>query len=158
MNSDITISLWVKPERFASSDTFFSKYGDNWGVQQYGDNLGNWRWGDLHQITFENATLGKSDISLIENLFNRGPYPVNGSDSVVQKTCWSVNKPYTVYCIPALRQVVDLGDLSNTQMVHSVGQSGHPMSPHYDDFIDLWRNFLYHPSNWLRSEKVRFLP
>jgi hypothetical protein len=26
------------------------------------------------------------------------------------------------------------------------------MNDHYDDFIDLWRLFEYHPSNWNRAE------
>jgi penicillin amidase len=122
------------------------------GIEQFGETLDDWRWGDLHTIYFQNATLGKSGIGVIEDIFNRGPYPVNGSESVVQKTCWSVNQPYEVFCIPALRQVIDLGNLSNSLMIHSVGQSGHPLNAHYDDFIDMWRNFEYHPSNWLRSE------
>jgi penicillin amidase len=122
------------------------------GVEQLGDDLDKWRWGDLHTIYFQHATLGKSGISLIENIFNRGPFPTNGSESVVNKTCWSVNETYAVFCIPALRQVIDLGTLSNSLMIHSVGQSGHPMDSHYDDFIELWRTFQYHPSNWLRTD------
>lgn len=122
------------------------------GVKVYGADLDRWQWGEAHTIYFQNATLGKSGISLIENLFNRGPFPVNGSESVVQKTCWSVSESFEVYCIPALRQVIDLSNLSASQMVHSVGQSGHPMSSHYDDFIEAWRTFSYHPSNWLRSD------
>jgi penicillin amidase len=51
-----------------------------------------------------------------------------------------------------MRQVLDLGNLSNSRMIHSVGQSGHPTSPHYDDFIELWRTFQYIPTNWTRSE------
>ena len=37
-------------------------------------------------------------------------------------------------------------------MVHSFGQSGHPMSPLYDNMVEAWRTFAYHPSNWLRSQ------
>jgi penicillin amidase len=141
----------VKERRDAVLKIAFEKAYQE-GVEAYGENLGEWRWGDLHTIYFENATLGKSGISLIENLFNRGPFPVNGSTTVVQKTCWSKESDFTVYCIPALRQVVDLGDLTNTREIHSVGQSGHPASSHYDDFIELWRNFDYISSNWLRSQ------
>jgi penicillin amidase len=130
---------------------FVDAYED--GVNRFGEDFNSWQWGDLHTITFRNATLGESGISLIENIFNRGPFPTNGSESVVQKTCWSTTgENYQVVCIPALRQVIDLGDLGNSQMIHSVGQSGHPMNDHYDDFIDLWRLFEYHPSNWNRAE------
>ena len=54
--------------------------------------------------------------------------------------------------IPALRQVIDLSNLSNSRMVHNLGQSGHPMDPHYADFVDPWRLFDYHPSNWSRFD------
>jgi len=121
-------------------------------VETLGEDSNDWRWGEMHTITFRNATLGNSGISLIENIFNRGPFQTNGSESVVQKTCWSANQPYQVGCIPALRQIIDLGDLSSSRMIHSVGQSGHPMHAHYDDFIDMWRFFEYHPSNWLRTD------
>jgi len=57
-----------------------------------------------------------------------------------------------VICIPSLRQVVDLSNLSNSVTIHSVVQSGHPYSSHYDDFIELWRNLEYHPANWTREE------
>lgn len=122
------------------------------GMELFEKDLDQWRWGDLHQIYFQHATLGKSGIGFIEDIFNRGPIPVNGSETVVQKTCWSVKRNYDVSCIPALRQLIDLGNLGNSRMVHSLGQSGHPMSPLYDNLIELWRNFEYHPSNWLRSD------
>jgi penicillin G amidase len=121
------------------------------GVETFGEDLERWRWGDLHTITFRSPTLGSSGISFIDNIFNRGPYATSGSESVPQKTCWSVNSGYQVRCIPALRQVIDLGDLDNSWMIHSVGQSGHPMHRFYDHFIDMWRLFEYHPSNWARS-------
>jgi penicillin G amidase len=135
---------------FILEQAFEQAYAE--GTEQFSEDLNTWRWGDLHTITFRNATLGNSGISLIENIFNRGPFPTNGSESVVQKTCWSINSPYAVRCIPALRQVVDLSNLSNSRVIHSVGQSGHPMHPQYDNFIEDWRFFRYHPSNWTRAD------
>jgi len=122
------------------------------GVKRFGDNLDKWTWGELHTITYVNDTLGKSGIGLIENIFNRGPFPTHGSDSVINQICWTANDPYQVYCVPALRQVIDLGDLGNSLMIHAPGQSGHPMDAHYDDFIEPWRTFQYHLSNWVRAE------
>ncbi|MGB3714749.1 MAG: penicillin acylase family protein, partial [Candidatus Promineifilaceae bacterium] len=123
------------------------------GVEMMGEELDQWRWGDMHQITYRNATLGNSGIGLIEGLFNRGPFSTSGSNAdVIQKTCWDVNQSFDVGCIPALRQVIDLGDLSKSTMIHNLGQSGHPMHKHYDDFVDPWRFFEYHPSNWNRED------
>ena len=122
------------------------------GVKRFGGDFDKWRWGELHTITFQNATLGKSGIGLIENIFNRGPFPTHGSNGVINQICWSANEPYVVGLIPAMRQVIDLGDLGNSLMIHAVGQSGHPKDAHYDDFIELWRTFQYHPTNWVRAE------
>ncbi len=122
------------------------------GVKELGENLDKWQWGDLHTITFRHATLGSSGIGLIENIFNRGPFPTNGSESVPQKTCWRSSAPFTVSCIPAMRQVIDLGNLSGSWMIQSTGQSGHPVSSQYDDLMNTWRMLDYHPTNWARSE------
>jgi penicillin amidase len=122
------------------------------GVERFGEDIDRWRWGELHTITFRNATLGESGIGLIENIFNRGPFPAHGSNDVVNQICWSAYEPYQVNCIPAMRAVIDLGDLGNSLMIHVVGQSGHPMDAHYDDFIELWRTFQYHPTNWARAK------
>jgi penicillin amidase len=121
------------------------------GVETFGENLDDWRWGDLHTMTFVNASLGRSGISLIEDIFNRGPVPVSGSEAVPNKTGWSTGDPYETSSVPALRHLVDLGNLANSRMIHAVGQSGHPGHEHYDDFIDPWRFFEYHPSNWERA-------
>lgn len=117
--------------------------------EEQGSDVSEWAWGDVHQITFRNATLGSSGIGIIEDIFNRGPYPTNGSESVPQKTCWDADRrnPATD-CIPALRTLVDLGDLDNSRHTHSVGQSGHPYHPQYDHFIEEWRTLQYHAANW----------
>ncbi len=121
------------------------------GVDRFGSNLDKWAWGKLHTILFRHATLGSSGIAFIENIFNRGPFPVHGSEAVVDKIGWDASSPYAADSIPALRQVIDLGNLDNSQMVQSFGQSGHPYDPHYGDFIEAWRTFQYYPSNWSRA-------
>jgi penicillin amidase len=131
------------------AQAFSAAYAE--GVETLGGDMDKWRWGDLHTVTFRNASLGRSGIGLIENLFNRGPYPTSGSESVPQKTGWAGGGSYEVNSIPALRQVLDLGDLDNSRLIFSVGQSGHPRSDHYDDLIELWRTMQYHPSNWSRA-------
>jgi len=122
------------------------------GTQELlGADMDNWRWGDLHTMTFTNPTLGSTGISLIDDIFNRGPVSVHGSEAVPNKTGWNIRNPYITSSVPSLRQLLDLSDLGNSRMIQAVGQSGHPGNPHYDDFIDPWRFFEYHPSNWERA-------
>lgn len=95
-------------------------------------------WGKLHVATFRNQTLGKSGVSLIEDLFNRGPFPVSGGKSVVDATGWSVGKGFGVDWLPSEREVVDLSNLDASLAVHTTGESGHAFAKHYDDMIPLW--------------------
>ena len=38
---------------------------------------------------------------------------------------------------PIYRQVIDLANLDNSRYIQSTGQSGHLLSPHYDDLLPL---------------------
>jgi penicillin amidase len=108
-------------------------------------------WGDLHTATFENQSLGQSGIGLIERIFNRGPFPVDGGSSIVNATGWSARNPAIVGSVPSMRQVIDLSDFQNSVAVHTTGQSGHPFHRHYDDMISLWQNGELHPMHWERA-------
>lgn len=117
-----------------------------------GDEPAEWRWGDLHTVTFRNPTLGQSGIVLIERIFNRGPYPVSGSTSVVNSGNWSAHEPYEVVSSPSMRMIVDLSDLGASLAVNTTGQSGHAFSRHYTDMVDMWRGVEHHPMRWERSD------
>ncbi len=117
-----------------------------------GNNMSRWRWGDLHQATFVNKSLGASGITVVERIFNRGPVEVDGTIATINNTGYSMRHPYAVRIVPSYRQIIDLGDLSNSVSMHTTGQSGHPFHRHYDDMIDPWRNVQYHPMLWERSD------
>jgi len=55
------------------------------------------------------------------------------------------NQPEVVITVPSYRQIVNLADLKTSLAGHSPGQSGHPASKHYDDFIEPWLNVQHHP-------------
>jgi penicillin amidase len=114
----------------------------------HGKDPSKWRWGDLHTATFQNQTLGKSGITPIEMLFNRGPFNTSGGPSIVNATGWNATKSFEVTSIPSLRMIVDLSDLSKSLTVHPIGQSGHAYHPNYMDMADLWRNIQYYPMLW----------
>ncbi|HLE03496.1 MAG TPA: penicillin acylase family protein, partial [Anaerolineales bacterium] len=111
-----------------------------------------WRWGDLHTATFENQSLGLSGIAPIEWIFNRGPVETDGTIATVNNTGYDPAHPFVVKTTSSYRQIVDLGDFSNSLSIHTTGQSGHPFHLHYDDMIEMWRNLQYHPMLWDRSQ------
>jgi penicillin G amidase len=83
-----------------------------------------------------------------EDLFNRGPYPAGGGESIVDATGWSINDGYETNWLPSMRMIVDLGNLNNSVTVHTTGQSGHAYSEHYADMILMWVNIKYYPMLW----------
>ncbi len=119
------------------------------GEENYGKNLEAWpTWGEAHTATFRNATLGQSGIGLIESIFNRGPFPTGGGESIVNATGWTVGLGFEVDWLPSMRMIVDLGDLRNSVTVHTTGQSGHAYHPHYIDLAPLWTDVQYYPMLW----------
>jgi penicillin G amidase len=99
-----------------------------------------WQWGKLHTVRLQNPTLGKSGIKPIENLFNRGRYQVDGGPAVVNATGFDDRQGYAVTTGPAMRMLVDLGDLDASRWVNQSGVSGHAFHRHYDDQTEVWAN------------------
>ncbi|MDX1663448.1 MAG: penicillin acylase family protein [Candidatus Promineifilaceae bacterium] len=124
-----------------------------WFEANLGGEMASWSWSRLHTATFVSEPLGKSDISLLEQLVNRGPVAVDGTSSAVNATSWAWSDPAAVQGHPSLRMIVDLSNFDQSLGIHSTGQSGHPFHEHYDDFIPLWQNGLYHPM-WFSRDAV----
>jgi penicillin G amidase len=97
-----------------------------------------WQWGKLHTVRLQNPTLGRSGVKPIEYLFNRGPYQVDGGPAVVNAMAFDDRKGYAVTAGPAMRMLIDLGDLDASRWVNQSGVSGHAFNRHYDDQTELW--------------------
>jgi len=119
---------------------------------RFGGDVDDWAWGDLHTVRFTSASLGSTGIGLIDDRFNRGPYPVAGSESVVDAVGWNADEGFEVDWLPSMRMIVDLGNLANSLTIHTTGQSGHIDHPHYDDMIPLWLDGRYASMLWSRSD------
>ncbi len=105
--------------------------------ERLGGDINTWQWGKLHTVVFPNQTLGKSGIQPIEQIFNRGPYPVAGGMGLVNAVSHNP-RTFAVNWGPSWRQVLDASNWSNSLGSHTTGQSGHTFHPHYDDMIALW--------------------
>ncbi|MGE5223013.1 MAG: penicillin acylase family protein [Omnitrophica WOR_2 bacterium] len=121
-------------------------------TQLQGKDPARWNWGDLHTLTIENQSLGKSPVALINELFNRGPFRTSGGDSIVNATGWAASNSYQVVSVPSMRMIVDLSNLSNSLAIDLTGESGHTYDPHYVDMADQWRNIQYHPMLWDQAQ------
>jgi penicillin G amidase len=47
--------------------------------------------------------------------------------------------PYDQISIPGYRQVIDLSTANDNRFLDAVGQAGHFLSVHYDDFLGDWK-------------------
>jgi penicillin amidase len=121
-------------------------------TESQGSKMETWHWGEMHTASFENQSLGQCGIGPVEALFNRGPYPVDGTLATVNQADYSLSNPYTVRTIASYRHIIDLGDLTRSISMHTTGQSGHPFHRHYADMIDAWRDVEHHPMLWERED------
>ncbi len=115
-----------------------------------GPDIKTWQYGRLHTITFQNQTLGKSGIPIIESIFNRGPFPVDGAAASVDAT--AADATMAVVSAPSWRMIVDMSNFSRSQAMHTTGQSGHTYNPHYDDMIDPWLAVRYNPLLYSKAD------
>ncbi|QPC81585.1 penicillin acylase family protein [Phototrophicus methaneseepsis] len=123
--------------------------GYNATVEQLGNDRDTWRWGTLHMTTMVSNPLGASGIDPLEDMVNAGPVETSGGSDVVNATKWSAEDgDYTVSAGPSMRMILDMDDLSNSRVMHTTGQSGHPFSGQYADMVDPWRNIEYHTMLW----------
>ncbi len=97
-----------------------------------------WQWGRIHTVTLRNQTLGQSGIRPVEALFNRGEFRVGGGPGVVNAQAYTDTLGYEVTTAPAMRMLVDLGDLDQSRWVNQSGASGHAFHRNYDDQAELW--------------------
>ncbi|MGN6699448.1 MAG: penicillin acylase family protein [Thermomicrobiales bacterium] len=125
---------------------------DAWGAAithlraEQGDDIARWRYGRANLLTLRHP-LGA--LRPLDRLFNRGPFATGGDSNTVCMGSRSVDpNGLETFVAPSYRQIWDLADWDRGRTMHPTGQSGHPASPHYDDFIASWRSGKYHPTPW----------
>ncbi len=113
-----------------------------------GSNILRWQYSAIHKMAY-NHPLGM--VKPLDTLFNRGPFPFGGDCDTVNMANASPQDPTTVIVVPSYRQIIDLSNLENSLWIHAPGQSGHPASKHYDDFITPWQENKHHPMLFTRA-------
>ncbi|QIZ99191.1 penicillin acylase family protein [Leifsonia sp. PS1209] len=148
-------SWWVDKKLGTSSrDSMFEIVAEKAWTEAgrlMGSDQTRWRWDSIHTIELTNASFGESGIAPIEWLFNRGPYPVGGSSSVVDAVGWDASVGYQVDWVPSMRQVIDLSDFDKSTWINLTGASGHAFSPHYTDQTPLWQHNQTRPWPFSRA-------
>ncbi len=95
----------------------------------------------MHTLTMRHPMAAVPVVNSILNL-KFGPWPHSGSPGSLNASFYSRRDDTTYTCIvgPSWRFVIDFADVDAATMVLPAGNSGNPMSPHFFDFNQMWRN------------------
>ncbi len=112
--------------------------------ETYGRNIESWRWGDAHQATHDHPVLG--EVPFLKWFVNIRQSTSGGDDTLMRGvTKGSGPNPYLNVHGAGYRGVYDFADPDSSIFITATGQSGHPLSRHYDDLGELWRRGEYIP-------------
>jgi penicillin G amidase len=103
-------------------------------------NPDNLRWENIHLIDYRHPL---TDVFFLRPFFDRGPFPLKGGKESVMTGGFIAGKGFAVTHLPAFRMIIDFSDYSQSLMIDSSGQSGHFLSPFYDDQIPLYIDRKY---------------
>jgi penicillin amidase len=109
-------------------------------TRAYGPDMGKWSWGAAHQAAFIEPVLSQVPVL---NRYADLRIATDGDDFTVNRGTYATEAGATHFAHvhgAGLRAVFDLADLGNSRFVIAAGQSGNPLSHHYDDMMEAWRN------------------
>jgi penicillin amidase len=112
--------------------------------ERYGANVESWRWGNAHEAAHDHETLGRTPF--LKWVMNIRQSTSGGDDTLMRGlTSGTEPQPFLNVHGAGYRGVYDFADPDSSVFIISTGQSGHPLSRHYDDLAELWRNGEYVP-------------
>jgi len=105
-------------------------------TRRLGGDIGRWRWDAVHPAVFPHG--GLDSLSTLRPLLSRS-VPNGGDWSTINVGPVDVDRPFEQHTVPGYREIIDLSPANDSRFLTDVGQSGHPLSRHYDDFLPDWR-------------------
>jgi len=111
-----------------------------------GYKIADWKWGELRPLTISHPLGSQKPLGKI---FNIGPIPWGGdANTINQAASPPLNPLSNITTIASLRISIDVGDWKNSRFVLPSGQSGNPVSPHYNDMLPMWSEGKGVPIHW----------
>ena len=118
----------------------------------YGHDMDGWRWGEAHAVRMKSRILG--EVPAIGSWFEIN-MPTGGERETVKAGGFDVSdpdRPFAQNHGAGYRAVYDLGAPERSVFIISTGQSGNPLSSHYEDYAEPWRDGRYLP---MLTERAR---
>jgi penicillin G amidase len=118
-----------------------------------------WTWGQVRPLTLTHPLAARKPLDLV---FNLGPFPWGGDQNTVAQAGVDPLQPASNPAfVQSMRMIVDLGRFEDSRWILPGGQSGNPLSPHYDDQFPLWQRGegipIAHTDAGVAAAKVRTL-
>jgi penicillin amidase len=108
----------------------------------FGNDPATWRWGDLHRVTFAGLL---ARVPGLGELFTGGEAPMGGDEQTILQGMYAPGEGYGAAVIPSWRMIADASDWDRSLGTNTLGQSGHPASPHFKDLFATWVAGEHHP-------------
>ena len=109
---------------------------------RYGKDRSKWRWDVAHYAQGEHRPFG--NMPVIGPYFNVEVPSPGGSYTLNRgKMVFGEEPPFANRHGSSFRAVYDFADLERSLYIHTTGQSGNPMSPHYRSFAERWSQGEY---------------
>ncbi len=122
---------------------------------QLGKKIENWQWKEVH--TLEHGHALEKGGSILRRLFNVGPNGVMGGHEVINNLAFKLDakaKKFKVKSGPAMRLIVDFGNVGKSVSVLPTGQSGNFMSPFYSDQTELFNTGRFRRMNMYSRDSI----
>jgi penicillin amidase len=107
----------------------------------YGNEMAQWQWGRAHIAYFPNPVWER--VPLLRDWL-RVTIPTPGGYDTVNRGPSSIRDdahPYEQRFGAGLRIITDMAAPDQSRMIAAPGQSGNPLSSHYEDLLSRWRAF-----------------
>jgi penicillin amidase len=104
--------------------------------QRLGSDMTRWRWDAVHAAVFPHQ--GLDSVAALRPLLSRS-VPNGGDWSTVDVGAVDALHPYDQHTVPGYREIIDLSPANDSRFIDAVGESGHFLSKHYDDFQRDWQ-------------------
>ncbi len=121
-------------------------------TRRLGGDMTRWRWDAVHRAVFPHQ--GLDGVAALGALVSRSA-PSGGDWSTVDVGSVAPDHPYEQRTVAGYREIIDLSPANDSRFIDALGESGHVLSKHYDDFLSDWAAVRHRPMRMERADIER---